>query len=80
MVRHPEVATKIQAEVDSVLGNAERLPRVEDREYMPYVRNAVLELLRWQPVSPLGVPHATTEDDQYKGYHIPKGSIVTGNT
>lgn len=54
MVRHPEVALKIQAELDSVLGSAERLPSVEDREHMPYVRNAVSELLRWQPVSPLG--------------------------
>lgn len=54
MVLYPEVARKIQAEVDSVLGNAERLPRVEDRKYMPYVRSAVLEVLRWQPASPLG--------------------------
>ena len=54
MVRHPEVALKIQAELDSVLGLAERLPRAEDRERMPYVRNVMTELLRWQPVSPLG--------------------------
>ena len=26
-----------------------------------------------------GVPHATTEDDVYKGYFIPKGSIVVPN-
>ncbi|KAF8602795.1 cytochrome P450 [Ceratobasidium sp. AG-I] len=76
MVRHPEVALKIQAELDSVLGNAERLPSVEDREHMPYLRNTMAELLRWQPVSPLGVPHATTDDDYYKGYYIPKGSFV----
>lgn len=54
MVRHPEVALKIQAELDSVLGKAERLPRVEDREHLPYVQNTLTELLRWQPVSPLG--------------------------
>ena len=54
MVRYPEVALKIQAELDSVLGLAERLPRAEDRERMPYVQNAMAELLRWQPVSPLG--------------------------
>lgn len=54
MVRHPEVSIKIQVELDRVLGNAERLPRVEDRERMPYVRSTVLEVLRWQPVSPLG--------------------------
>lgn len=80
MVRHPEVSIKIQVELDRVLGNAERLPRVEDRERMPYVRSTVLEVLRWQPVSPLALPHSTLDDDQYKGYHIPKGSIVMGNT
>ena len=25
-----------------------------------------------------GVPHATSEDDEYRGYLIPKGSIVIG--
>lgn len=54
MVRYPEVACKIQAELDSVLGDAERLPRVDDRNHMPYVRNTVQELLRWQPATPLG--------------------------
>lgn len=54
MVMYPEVALKIQAEADGVLGSAERLPRVEDREHMPYVRNTILELLRWQPALPLG--------------------------
>ncbi|KAJ3561458.1 hypothetical protein NP233_g10180 [Leucocoprinus birnbaumii] len=28
----------------------------------------------------LGIPHATTADDIYEGYHIPKGSIVIPNT
>jgi cytochrome P450 len=27
-----------------------------------------------------GVPHATSRDDEYKGWHIPKGAIVAGNT
>ena len=27
----------------------------------------------------LGLPHATLEDDDYKGYFIPKGSIVFAN-
>ncbi|KAG9099261.1 hypothetical protein FRC06_005458 [Ceratobasidium sp. 370] len=80
MLRHPEVAKRLQAELDSVLGNAERLPSVEDCERMPYVRNTILELLRWQPVTPLAVPHAAMESDLYRGYHIPEGAIVMGNT
>ena len=26
-----------------------------------------------------GIPHLLKEDDMYRGYHIPKGSIVMGN-
>lgn len=28
----------------------------------------------------LGIPHACSSDDIYKGYFIPKGAIVIGNT
>ncbi|KAF8985093.1 hypothetical protein BDQ17DRAFT_1260358, partial [Cyathus striatus] len=28
----------------------------------------------WRPVNRFGVPHATTADDIYKGYFIPKGT------
>ncbi|CAE6418520.1 unnamed protein product [Rhizoctonia solani] len=80
MVLYPEVALKIQEEADRVLGNAERFPTVHDREQMPYVRSTLLEVLRWQPVNPLAIPHAAMDDDEYKGYQIPKGSIVMGNT
>ncbi|KAH7318825.1 cytochrome P450 [Rhizoctonia solani] len=78
MVLYPEVALKIQEEADR--GNAERFPTVHDREQMPYVRSTLLEVIRWQPVNPLAIPHAAMEDDEYQGYHILIGSIVMGNT
>ena len=34
---------------------------------------------RWQVVAPTGLAHATTADDQYDGFHIPKGATVWGN-
>jgi cytochrome P450 len=37
------------------------------------------EAMRWLPPSPTGVPHATTEEDEYRGWRIPKGSIVIAN-
>ncbi|KAG8706071.1 hypothetical protein FRC08_001284, partial [Ceratobasidium sp. 394] len=43
MLGHPEVAKKLQAELDVVLGKAERLPTIEDRGRMPYVRNTILD-------------------------------------
>ncbi|KAF8748995.1 cytochrome p450 [Rhizoctonia solani] len=79
MVLHPEVQAKAQAEIDSVLGGS-RLPEMTDRESLPYVCCIVKEVLRWWPAFPLGVPHASTQDDVYRGYFIPKGSTVIGNT
>ncbi|KAF8883967.1 cytochrome P450 [Infundibulicybe gibba] len=37
------------------------------------------ELLRWHSVVPLGLAHASTCDDEYGGYFIPKGSMILGN-
>ena len=28
----------------------------------------------------IGVPHKIADDDVYKGYHIPKGALVMGNS
>ncbi|KAH7334825.1 cytochrome P450 [Rhizoctonia solani] len=75
MVRHPEVQTRAQEEIDHVT-SSERLPNMADRDSMPYVRCIIQEVLRWQPPLPLGIPHATVKDDEYRGYFIPKGSVV----
>lgn len=53
MVRHPEVLMKAQAELDAVLGVGE-LPDFTHRADLPYINAIILELLRWQPVLPIG--------------------------
>jgi len=35
--------------------------------------------LRWRPVAAGGIPHATTQDDYYEGYFIPKGTMLFAN-
>ncbi|KAJ7138815.1 cytochrome P450 [Mycena filopes] len=80
MVLHPECQIKAQLELDGVLGGAvARLPVFEDRKDLPYVECVLQETLRWQPSTPLGIPHRCTQDDEYKGMHIAKGSIVFSN-
>lgn len=53
MTLYPEVQERAQAEIDSVVGS-EHLPSFEDRPKLPYVEALVKEVLRWNPVGPLG--------------------------
>jgi len=76
---YPDIQKKAQEELDAVTGR-ERLPTFEDRARLPFVDAVCKEVLRWNPVTPLAVPHVTTEDIVYKGYFIPKGAMVIGNT
>lgn len=74
-VLHPEKVRILQDEIDSVVGR-DRLPTFEDTEKMPYLLAFIKEVHRWRPVLPGGVPHAVTADDEFMGYHIPKGATI----
>ncbi|KAL3472358.1 cytochrome P450 [Aspergillus californicus] len=81
---HPNIQARCQAEIDLVVGvdengDIKRLPDFEDRPKMKYLEFVIQEATRWAPLSPLGVPHATLNDDTYKGYHIPAGATVFAN-
>ncbi len=78
----PEVQKRAHAELDAVIGPLDRLPCLRDRESLPYVEALVMECHRWNPILPLALPRTYTGegDDEYKGYRIPKGSIILANT
>ncbi|KAF5322721.1 hypothetical protein D9619_000358 [Psilocybe cf. subviscida] len=74
----PDAQKKAQEELDTVVG-ANRLPTYDDWNSLPYTEALMRETLRWGPVAPLGVGHAVTEDDVFKGCLIPKGSVIIPN-
>ncbi|KIJ61617.1 hypothetical protein HYDPIDRAFT_115784 [Hydnomerulius pinastri MD-312] len=78
MTLYPEVQSKAQAEIDAVIGS-ERLPTIQDREDLPYVKALVTELMRWFAINPLGITHVMTEDDIFEGYFIPKDTYIFPN-
>jgi cytochrome P450 len=53
MVMHPEFQRKAQAEIDSVIGS-NRFPTLADKPSLPYLEALVKEVIRWNPVTPLG--------------------------
>ena len=75
MALFPDVQKKAQDELDRVV-DPNRLPEFDDLDNMPYIRATVMEAMRWMPVTPFGVPHAVTQDDMYKAFHIPRGCVV----
>ncbi|KAK2042897.1 cytochrome P450 [Colletotrichum somersetense] len=78
MMVYPEAQKKAQEEIGRVVGQG-RLPGLSDRENLPYVDALAKEVMRWNPVAPMGVPHASTEDDVVEGYSVPKGSMLLAN-
>jgi cytochrome P450 len=78
MMLFPDVQRRAQEELDRVVGK-DRLPTWEDEENLLYLRGIIKAVLRWRLVNKFGMPHATSKDDWYEGYFIPKGSVVMLN-
>lgn len=76
MVLHPDVMKKAQEEIDTLIHS---YPSFADKDRLPYINAVVKEVLRWRPVSAGGIPHCVTQDDEYLGFHIPKGATVIGD-
>jgi cytochrome P450 len=78
MARNPDIQAKAQAEIDTVVGHS-HLPNGTHRPQLPYLEAILSEVLRLSSIAPLGAPHVIRTDDVYKGYFIPKGSMIQPN-
>jgi len=83
MILNPYIQRRAQAELDTVIGSPDspsfRLPTFKDRSQLPYIEALMKESLRWHPSAPSGAPHVLMEEDEYRGWRIPKGSIIVPN-
>ena len=60
LASNPQVAEKLHAELDSVLGD--RTPTMEDLHHLPYTLQVIKEVLRLYPPAPFYVRDAIAED------------------
>jgi cytochrome P450 len=73
VARHPDVESRLHAEVDAVLGG--RLPAVDDLPALPYTRMVFAESIRLYPPAWL-LGRMAVEAHEVRGYRIPVGSLV----
>ncbi|KIM72651.1 hypothetical protein PILCRDRAFT_15933 [Piloderma croceum F 1598] len=87
MMEHPEVQKKAHDEIDSVARNYFRSVRSANHPPKGVLVQAHLysgkalmkEVLCWKVALLLGIVHRTTENDDFRGFNIPEGSIVLAN-
>jgi cytochrome P450 len=79
LLKHPEILKRAQDEIDSALALGE-LPTFNDEDRLPYVTAVSMESYRWRVAVPIAIPHFLIQDDVYKGYMLPKGSVVVPNS
>ncbi|XP_054835406.1 cytochrome P450 2J2 [Eublepharis macularius] len=75
MAIYPEVQAKVQAEIDSVIGQS-RHPAMNDRDHMPYTNAVIHETQRKSNIFPLNAPRMTSRDTTLAGFHLPKGTVL----
>ncbi|XP_022081180.1 cytochrome P450 2J6-like isoform X2 [Acanthaster planci] len=78
MMLHPDVQSRVQAEIDDVVGR-NRLPMMADVPKLNFTRAVIWEVQRLANIVPLGVPHSAASDTNIQGFLIPKGAFVISN-
>ncbi|XP_037357629.1 cytochrome P450 1A1 isoform X1 [Talpa occidentalis] len=78
LMTNPNVQTRIQQEMDTVIGRGRR-PRLSDKSQLPYMEAFILETFRHSSFVPFTIPHSTTRDTNLNGFYIPKGRCIFVN-
>ncbi|MBR8836941.1 MAG: cytochrome P450 [Stigonema ocellatum SAG 48.90 = DSM 106950] len=73
LLKHPEVLSKLQHEIEIVLND--RPPNPDDYIRLPYTRMIIEETLRLFPPA-WALPRETMIEDEIQGYQIPKKALV----
>ncbi|XP_057684800.1 cytochrome P450 2G1-like [Corythoichthys intestinalis] len=74
LMKYPKVQENMQQEIHTVIG--QRCPKLEDRKSLPFTDAVLHEIQRLMDIVPMGIPHYALHDITFKGYLIPKDTII----
>lgn len=63
----------MQREIDTVVKHC---PKMEDRKSLPFVDAVIHEVQRLLDIVPFSLPHFALKDISFRGYTIPKVSLI----
>ncbi|XP_042564734.1 uncharacterized protein LOC105889549 [Clupea harengus] len=75
LIKHPEIQEHMHEEIETVIGE-QRIPQMEDRKSLPYTDAVIHEAQRYLDIVPLNLPHYATRDITFRGYAIPKDTVI----
>ncbi|CAG5128435.1 unnamed protein product [Candidula unifasciata] len=77
LLNYPAVTKKLQEEIDHIVGD--RLPKLEDKSNMPYMEATIIETLRLISQVPACGLRTCSENINFDGMTIPKGTRIMIN-
>ncbi|CAD5113709.1 DgyrCDS2871 [Dimorphilus gyrociliatus] len=78
LMKHRDIEDKIVREIITYIGT-NRLPKMEDREKMPYTEASILEALRYISNVPIALPHVAKNTSTISQFKIEKGTQIWVN-
>ncbi|XP_039510078.1 cytochrome P450 2A10-like isoform X2 [Pimephales promelas] len=75
LIKHPHIQGQMQREIDRVIGR-NRVPTMEDKKSLPFTDAVIHEVQRFLDIVPLNIPHYAMKDITFRGYVIPKDTVI----
>jgi cytochrome P450 len=76
MANYPDVQSKMQQEIDSVVPRNEPT-RLSNKPQLPYVEATMYEIMRFKTLLPLAIFHETKCDTTVAAFHVPAKTVVS---
>ncbi|XP_076002149.1 cytochrome P450 2Y3 [Genypterus blacodes] len=75
LIKYPLIQEQMQQEIDNAIGPKTAV-RMEDKKSLPFTDAVIHEVQRFLDIVPLSLPHYTLKDVSFRGYTIPKDTVI----